>query len=247
MPKKLFSRRWILTTLLVLAAMAVMTRLGLWQLDRLAQRRAFNARVSEQMAQPPLELSGSALDADLPAMEYRAVVVTGEYDHAQQVVVRNQVWGNRLGVHLLTPLLIAGSDRAVMVDRGWIPLEDYQSGDWSAFDEPGVVTVEGIIRRSQPQPVMGGRLDRTPQPGERLDAWNFITLEMIGAQIPYPLLSVYIQQAPEEGRTDMPYRSLPEVELTEGPHLGYAVQWFLFALTLGVGYPFFVNKEEKRG
>ncbi len=245
MLKTLFSRRWIGTTLLVLAALAVMSRLGVWQLDRLAQRRAFNARVSAQMAQPPLELSGAALDADLPAMEYRAVVVIGEYDHAQQIAIRNQVWGNRLGVHLLTPLVIAGSDQAVLVDRGWIPLEDYQSGDWSAFDEPGRVTVQGIIRRSQPQPSVGGRLDQ-PQTGERLDAWNFVTLEMIGEQMPYSLLPVYIQQAPEEGRSEMPYRSLPEVELTEGPHLGYAVQWFLFAITLAIGYPIFVNKEEKR-
>jgi hypothetical protein len=44
----------------------------------------------------------------------------------------------------------------------------------------------------------------------------------------------------------MPYRALPELDLTEGPHLGYAVQWFIFASLLGVGYPIYVRREEFR-
>ena len=44
MLRRMFSRKWLLTTILVIAAMAVMARLGIWQLDRLHQRRAFNAR-----------------------------------------------------------------------------------------------------------------------------------------------------------------------------------------------------------
>ena len=79
---RIFSRRWILTTLLVIAAMGVLARLGVWQLDRLEQRRAFNARVQAQIDQPQLELSGPALEADLANMEYRQVSVTGEYDHS---------------------------------------------------------------------------------------------------------------------------------------------------------------------
>jgi hypothetical protein len=77
---RMFSRRWILATLLVIAAMAVMVRLGIWQLDRLEKRRIFNARVLAQVNQPPLLLTGQALDADLASMEYRPVIVEGEYD-----------------------------------------------------------------------------------------------------------------------------------------------------------------------
>lgn len=242
----LFSRRWLLTTVLVLLACAVMVRLGFWQLDRLAQRRAFNARVSAQMALPMLDLNAVSPDADLAAMEYRAVRVRGEFDFDNQVAVRNQVWENRLGVHLLTPLRIAGREQAVMVDRGWIPMEDFQSGDLSSFNEAVDVTVEGVLRRSQPQPSFGARADAPLQPGEWRAVWNFVTLEWLAQQMPYPLLNVYIVQSPEEGREGLPYRRLPEVELTEGPHLGYAVQWFLFAATLLLGYPFYVRKETSR-
>lgn len=112
----LFGRRWILTTLLVVVVIGVLIRLGTWQLDRLGQRRAFNARVVAQQKAEPLMLDAQSLDADLLSMEYRAVIVTGEWDFTQQVVLRNQVWANRLGVHLLTPLVISGTDKAVLVN-----------------------------------------------------------------------------------------------------------------------------------
>lgn len=244
---RLFSRRWLLATLLVLLAAAGMVRLGLWQLDRLAQRRAFNARVLAQVSQPVLELQGTALEANLTAMEYRAVVVRGVYDFAHQVALRNQVWGNQPGVRLLTPLHIAGSQRSVLVDRGWVPLQDYTHLDWSAYDEPGEVEVHGVIRASQSKPDFGHRADPTPAPGqEPLRLWFFANVEAIAAQMPYPLLPVYIQQAPDPTHNGLPYRSLPQLDLSEGPHQSYAIQWFAFAAVLLLGYPLFVQRRESR-
>ncbi len=241
---KLFSRRWFLTTLLVLVGVGVLARLGIWQLDRLEARRAFNARVSTQEAAPILVLNSTSLGdpgqmESLKGMEYRAVTVQGEYDFSHQVALRNQSWGNEWGVHLLTPLQIAGSEQSILVDRGWIPAEAFKSGDWSAYDEPGEVTVHGIVRASQSKPDFGKKND----PEGVLQAWNFANVERIQAQTPYGLLPVYIQQAPDPAWTSLPYRSLPEVELTEGPHMGYALQWFSFAALLGVGYPFFIRKQ----
>jgi surfeit locus 1 family protein len=238
---RMFSRRWILATFLVIAAMAVMVRLGIWQLDRLEQRRAFNARVLAQVNQPPLLLTDQALNADLAGMEYRPVIVEGEYDHSQEVALRNQAWNDQIGVHLLTPLKIAGSDRAVLVDRGWVPVQDFNSHDWSQYTEPGKVRVQGVIRDSSSKPDFGKRND----PPGRLDIWNFANVGRIAEQVSYPLLPIYIQQAPDPAWTGLPHRSQPELDLTEGPHLGYAFQWFTFAAILGLGYPFFIRRQEK--
>ena len=242
---RLFSRRWFLTTLLVLAGVGVLARLGIWQLDRLEVRRAFNARVTAQQAAPLLVLDQAALaDPSLPdsltGMEYRAVTVQGEYDDTYQVALRNQAWGNEWGVHLLTPLHISGSTQSVLVDRGWIPAEAFKSGDWSAYAEPGLVTVQGVLRASESKPDFGKKDD----PEGTLQAWNFANVERIQAQTPYPLLPVYIQQAPDPAWTSLPYRSQPELEITEGPHMGYALQWFSFAAILGIGYPFFIRKTQ---
>jgi len=241
-----FHRRWILTTLLVVTGIAVMARLGVWQLDRLDQRRAFNIRVLAQISRPELSLTGETLNSDLVNMEYRPVIVRGEYDFSSQVALRNQAWEGRWGVHLLTPLHIQETDSYVLVDRGWIPGEDYLAGDWSEYDEPGIQEVRGVIRAPQSKPDIGKRRDPTPMPGERIMAWNLANVQAISQQVPHPLLPIYIQQAPDPTWKRLPARSQPELDLTEGPHLGYALQWFAFAGLLGLGYPLYIRREERR-
>jgi surfeit locus 1 family protein len=231
--------RFWLTTLLVLAAMAVMIRLGIWQLDRLEQRRAFNARVQAQLDQPVLVLDAQTLGQDLYEMEYRSVIVEGVYDFANQVALRNQAYQNRWGVYLLTPLKIKGSNQAILVNRGWIPGEDFLSGDWSRFDQPGEVTVKGVIRRAQTKPDFGRRTDPIPEVGEPpLKAWNLANIAAISRQIDYPVLQeVYIQQTVGEGDwANLPIPAEVQLDLSEGPHLGYAIQWFTFAAILGFIY-----------
>jgi len=242
---RVISRRWWKTTILVLIAMAVMARLGIWQLDRLEVRRAFNTRVQTQLDQPILGLEGAALDVDLENMEYRQVVVQGVYDHKAEVALRNQVWNNQAGVQLLTPLLINGGDRAVLVNRGWIPYEEFTSGEWSEYAEPGMVEVSGMIRASENKPDFGNRTDPIPASGETpLEAWHLANVGAISKQVPHELLPIYIQQSPDPEWVDMPYRSLPDLELTEGSHFGYAIQWFSFAGVLGIGYLFYIRREE---
>jgi surfeit locus 1 family protein len=241
-----FNRRWLVTTLLVVIAMVVMARLGIWQLERLEQRRAFNSQVLAQINQPAFELNSSTLTNKLVDMEYRSVVVRGQYAFGQEMVLRNQVWNGIYGVHLLTPLIIEGTDIMVLVDRGWIPAEDFELGRLEQFRETGTVEIHGVLRRSMSHADFGQRTDPTPVPGEWAMAWNLVNLELMSRQTSKPLLPVYIQQSPDPARTAMPFGSQPVVEISEGPHLGYAVQWFTFTFILGAGYPVFVYREEKR-
>ena len=246
---RLFSRQWILTTLLVILAMGVMVRLGIWQLDRLEQRRAFNTRVQAQADEPALDLqaalaSGSVTPGMLKDMEYREVVVVGEFDYSQEVALRNQAWENQLGIHLYTPLKIDGLETGVLVNRGWVPFEDFTEGRLDQYREESRVEVRGIFRNSRQQPDIGRMQDPTPAPGgERLTSFAAANVERIAMQIPYPVQPVYIQQLPDPGREGLPHRVEHELVLTEGSHLGYAIQWFVFAMILGAGYPFFVRKE----
>ena len=105
--KKMFSRAWLIATLLVFLGTAFCIRMGIWQLDRLEQRRAFNAQVESMRAAELLDLNQN-LPADISAMEWRAVTVTGEYDFENQVALRNQYNGDQYGYHLITPLLFSG-------------------------------------------------------------------------------------------------------------------------------------------
>jgi surfeit locus 1 family protein len=242
--KLVFKRRWFLTTLLVIAALGVLIRLGLWQLDRLHQRREFNAKVVSEMGQPPLDLTIEASE-DLSGMQYRHAVVEGEYDHSNQVILINQVYQGKYGARLFTPLHILGSDQVILVDRGWIPAEEALSGTWDPYDEPGLVKISGVIRLSQIKPDFGSINDPTPVPGgERIKRWNLVNLDQMAQQLPYPILDVYLQASPDPSWTRLPYRTEPELDLTDGSHLSYALQWFTFAAILAVGYPLYLRREE---
>ena len=246
MIKPLFSRRWILATLLVLVGFGVLVRLGIWQRERLNQRREFNARVQDQIDADPLALDAANLDADLHNMEFRRVIVTGTYLHADQIALRNQAVNGRVGVHLVTPLRIAGSAAVIFIDRGWIPAEDAAPQNWGKYDELGQVIVHGRMRRSTVIPPLNIQPDPTLMPDQiRLDTWTALHLERIAEQLDYPILPVFVQHAIEDGRTDFPVRNPTEIELDEGSHESYMLQWWAFALMLLIGYPFFVRNQEQ--
>jgi surfeit locus 1 family protein len=245
---RMFQRKWLFATLLVFAGTALCIRLGIWQLDRLEQRRAFNAQFMSARAQPPLDLNRT-LPEDIAEMEWQAVNVTGEYDFENQIAVRNQYYGNQYGYHLLTPLRFPPSSSsgqaAVLVDRGWIPAEGNSTPvDWRKYDKAGTVTVSGQIRLGQAKPRFGGVADPLPENDVKLEIWNNADLTRIASQMPYPILPVYIQPEPDANDVEPPIPFQPEIELTEGSHFGYALQWFTFATILFVGYPFFLKKQE---
>lgn len=239
----LLTPKWILTTLLVLAALAVLARLGIWQLDRLELRRAFNAHYSEVMDMPPLEISTASAE-DLSAMEYRAATVTGVYDYEHQIALRNRYHDNLYGYHLLTPLILSDGS-AILVERGWIPASGNETpADWRKYDQPGQITLSGILRLGQ-EPEMGGVPDPELAEGQtRLEFWNNVNLARIQSQIPTPLLPVFFQPDYDPADSQPPIiPARPEIEISEGPHFGYAMQWFTFAVMLALGYPFFLRKQ----
>lgn len=237
LPRVLFSARWWWVSLLVIVGMAVLARLGIWQLDRLAQRRAQNAEVLEQLMAPPLVLTGGALPANPEDLHGRPASVSGQYDYAHQIVLTQQSWNGAPGVHLITPLVIDGSEVAVLVDRGWIPALETEAGDLARYEEPDEEIIRGALQKSQT--LSGNRQSASDASSQQ---WYRIDIEAIQRQMPYELLSVYLLQAPEEDvQQVLPYRSEPEIDLSEGSHLAYAIQWFLFALILAAGYLRYVS------
>lgn len=242
LPRTFISRRWWWVTLLVLALIAVFARLGVWQLSRLEERRAQNAAYLAQISQSPVALDASYLTANMDELVDRSAIVQGQYDHDEQIILTQQSWLGRPGAHLVTPLVLADGTTAVLVDRGWIPAADVTAGDFGQFDEAGQLSVVGAI---QPSQTLSG--DRQTEPTGPQTQWYRIDVEAIQGQMPYGLLPFYLLQTPLEGvQETLPYRVAAEIDLSEGPHLGYAIQWFLFAAVLGIGYARFVSTHDAR-
>jgi surfeit locus 1 family protein len=231
--------------------MGVMIRLGIWQLDRLKQRIASNAIVSAQVNAPQLNLNqfieNNGNVSLLTNLQYRPVVALGTYDGSQAVVLKAQVWQsdtgqNFLGGHLLVPLRLSGSSRSILVDLGWIPQDAVDSGKLGQYIPSGEVTVQGAILLSQNHATLGLRTD-PPANGTRLDAFSVANVSRIGAQIPYSLLPVLLQQEPSGAVKGPPYPQAVQVDLSNGPHLSYAIQWFSFSLVLLAGYLTYFKKK----
>lgn len=243
----LLTKRWLVRHLLALVVFIILINFGLWQLRRLDQRRTLNAEILAGLNRPVVNLSGETVDPD--DLHFRRVSVTGIFDNHEAIVIRNRPLNGQPGVHLVTPLRIKDSEQAVLVNRGWIPQQTPNQNDLRIYDREGELTVEGIAYRSQTRP--DGFLsptDPTRQPDQtRLERWFRIDIERIQRQLRYPLLPIFVEQSPAAAEAlPSPPISVAYPELDEGPHLGYALQWFSFALILAVTYVFFARQELKR-
>ena len=232
--------------LLGLAVAALCVRLGFWQLDRLEQRRARNASLTGAMALPVLELRDSAalVLADPDSFLYRRVRVRGGYDASREVVLRGRTDGGNPGVHLVAPLVFA-PDTSVMVNRGWVPAADAVTVDPRDHAEPGEREVVGILVAA-PATDDAAPLDREVA-GAPVHTFARLPLDSLRASAPGTLLPLYVQQLSGSAPADSLPRRVPLPPLGEGPHFGYAVQWFSFAAVALVGLAILLARSRRAG
>jgi len=224
----------------LLAFAAISVRLGIWQLHRLAERRAANATAAAARTAPELDLAARAGAA--PAE--RRVRATGVYDREHELVLRGRALRDVPGVALVTPLQVSGlSDTAVLVERGFLPVPDAVTlpPDSGALDEPGARTVHGIALPIASTRDSGAPLDRAGRM-----TWARLDLAALRRRLPYPILDVYIQQTPDSALPRLPRRREPPATDDEGPHMNYALQWFGFAATAVVFAGIFARKGRSR-
>lgn len=242
---KLFSRKWLLPTLIMAAGIVFLVQLGLWQLDRMDWRRDYNATVVERWNAEPFDLSSERVD-DAEALEYRRVLAEGRFDYENEIVWKNQSFNGRPGVGLVTPLVL-DDNTAVLVSRGWVPFDEADSEARAQYAESIDAAIVGRAHDSQPRSSEAPPLD-----GPQAE-WFRIDVETIEAQMPYELLPFFLVQLPEGGRAidAMPGRDAvalnPIYDLRDpSMHLSYALQWFTFALIFGFGYVMLVRLQERR-
>jgi surfeit locus 1 family protein len=224
--------QWAFAALTVLIGAACI-RLGLWQLDRLDERRQRNQTVAAKLDQPVVELTaGFDPTQDLT---YRRLRVRGTFDAEHEILLTNRSYSGQAGVHLITPLQIDGTGSAILVDRGWIPASQAGEGERRAFQLEGPIEVSGLGRPSQSEPSIALLADPTAAPGSAfLLQWRFLHLPSIQQQVPYELLPVVLEATEPISGQALP-RPQTEIDLSDGPHLSYAIQWFAFATIAFLG------------
>ncbi len=220
--------KWLAFHVLVVTVIVVMINLGFWQLRRLEERRDFNRQVEATIDQPPAPLdSVLTSQADEDAVEWRSVTAEGEYLPEVQLVVVNRSQGGLAGDTIVTPLRL-DDGRILLVARGFVPL-----GRSAGPPPDGDVSITGRLRPSEERR-RGGLSD--PAEGELTEVQR-VDIARFSAQLPGEVVPMYVELVSSEPAEAGPYPSpLAAPELTERNHLSYAVQWFIFATCVAVGW-----------
>lgn len=237
----LTSPLWMAGIAIALLTVIAFVNLGLWQLRRLDERQAINVAIAARSNAEPV-LLGTALatyGTDPESLVYTKVKVVGEYQPSDEVMVIGTTLNGRSGHDVLTPLSTDGA--SVAVNRGWVPIDTEGPPAVGADPPIGRVELVGVLLESQKQGSIG-----TPGPDGTYRQVGRIDLDTLSGQWGSDLLPLYLlldQQAPAGGELPLP-RAAPEP--SEGSHLSYAVQWFIFALIALVGFPLLALQNARR-
>jgi len=230
------SRRSIVFCLLALAAAAVFARLGVWQLARLHEKVRRNASIAAQQLEPAAPLA--SVPRDTAGAHYRKATVSGHFDYDHEIVLGARTHQGSPGVDLVTPLRIAGSDTAILVNRGWVYSPDGATVDHARWRERDTSTITGYIEVYPPDAGVT-KVAREPRLVRRLSRSE------LAPRISFPLAPYYLVATGDSADGAHPARrELPALD--EGPHRSYAVQWFSFMAIALAGAGLVIGRERRR-
>jgi len=215
-------------------AAATCVRLGFWQLSRLRERQVRNAAVAAAQYGRPVPIAAMPRDS---SARYRPAVVTGRLDYEHELVLSGRTHQGSPGADLLTPIRIAGADTAVLVNRGWVYSPNAATVERSRWREGDSVTITAYVNlyagdTAFTRSVLDPRIIRR------------VSQREIAARLPYPVAPWYLVQTSDSADGPHPARrSIPVLD--DGPHRGYAVQWFSFAVIAMAGALFVLLRDRE--
>ena len=188
-----------------------------WQYHRGVDRHARNAVIEKRIAQFPIELA--AVKGNLADYEWQTVDVVGSFNPDKQILLRNRYHDGKYGYEVLT-LFTSTDNKSFWVDRGWV-----QAGA-TATTPPvvtalpqGEVSISGRLRLDSSLP--RGSFFALPGKGEGL-------VSELNAQSQLDTEKFYIDLLSGSDKSLTPEVSAQLPELSDGPHMAYALQWIFF-------------------
>lgn len=220
------TKLWLFVAFALVSA-GVFIRLGFWQISRLHQRRASNALIISRLDSAQVDVNDIPHDTALA--RFRLVRVAGVPDYDHELIFAARSYQGSPGVNFLTPVRFPGRDTAVIVDRGWVYTPDGSTIDAKRWrDRDSVFT--GYVEE---YPSTGGATYvGKPTIIARLSA------DVVRKAIPYPIAPIYVVELGDSVKAQDHIVRLSVPPLDEGPHTGYAIQWFFFATVALVGAGF---------
>jgi surfeit locus 1 family protein len=231
----------IFPALAFICLLTLLISLGFWQLGRAEEKRALQKLNNASENEQPVSFS-EEIPININGKRYRKVELNGYYNSAHQFLIDNQIANGKPGYYVMTPLQLAGSDKAVLVNRGWVPLNK----DRSILPDISLNNTEEIS--------LTGRINKFPSVGLKLkgsdiptEGWpsvvQVIDKDILSERLGYSLLDFQIELDPDIANGF--HRQWQQTRLlSPEKHTAYAMQWFALAVTLcGLFFWYSIKKE----
>jgi len=218
-------------TLVYLCLLPLLIALGVWQLGRSEEKRLFLEQQGQSLASSEIIQLSKTSEENLDTLRYKKVQATSHYDQAHQFLIDNQISAGKAGYFVLTPFVLQGEAKAVLVNRGWVPLNQQRS-------------ILPDLQISSEQTQVTGRINQFPSVGIKLagaeiptEGWpsvvQVVDSSVLARKLGYSIFPFQIEldkDQPEGFKREWQTTTmmLPE------QHTAYAIQWFALALTLTI-------------
>ncbi|MET0007697.1 MAG: SURF1 family protein [Candidatus Thiodiazotropha sp. 6PLUC4] len=218
-----YFRAQTIPTIIMVIITPMLCGLGLWQLDRAAQKRQQASALEMQRNLPPLSLN----DEQLPqrdSMLYRHVVAKGHFLNDKAIYIENRKHLGKTGFHIITPLQLSGNGRIVLVNRGWVAhdqLDEKLNLPLNSIQQ----IVDGEVTIPEAPAI---ELTPSNQQSQSPPQWPYLTLPRY---IEWSGLEVLPMMILQTSKDDLAFiRQWPTPKVSDLMHIGYAIQWFAFAI-----------------
>lgn len=231
--------RWIVA---YLALFTLFLSLGAWQISRANQKQDFlnleAKRVSEK-----IELTAQTFE-DISALRYKPASVIGHFETSKQFLLDNQINTGKAGYFVFTPFKLENSNKAILVNRGWIPLIEPRTN------------LPNVDFSAESRMILTGRINNFPSIGLKLSGANIPTnsnpavvglmdSQVLAKQLGYELFNFQLEldaTASNGFKREWVAAQIMQPE----QHLAYALQWFGLALVLTFIFIKFALKKESQ-
>jgi len=213
-------------TLAAIAGVVATLALGNWQLSRGHEKAVLAQRIDTASHDAPIGLTGAQVNAD--DVVWRRVEASGRFEPKYAVLIDNRIVRGAVGYYVVMPLKIEGSERYVLVNRGWV------AGTGSRDTLPQIATPAQPVRITGLATAPSKRYLELSTKTVEGNVWQNLTLERYRATVPIALQPVVIQQ--ESKLDDGLVREWSAPDLGIDKHYAYAFQWFVMAAAIVIIY-----------
>ncbi len=217
-------RPGLVSTLLAAAGFGLFASLALWQVNRAAEKQNLQATVEQRMSMKEMSLSDMNIEAH--NLQFVRVEGRGHFEKGKDILLDNIVYQGTAGYYLYSLLKLDNRQERVLVNRGWLPMGKSRA-EIPVFATPeDHLVVHGVITKPRSRPVVLGNVDKPNIEHEQV--WLYLDLDYLAKQTGHVIMPFVVRM---DKRDPLGYvRDWPRFDAKISMHIGYAIQWAVFAI-----------------